>query len=58
MKIDILKVLIIPTILISIFFMSKYKSYGGKDDFIINDYSYLTQTETKLLDYNKELNCK
>ena len=58
MKIDILKILIIPTILISVFFMSKYKSYGGKDDFIINDNSYMSQTGTKPLLLNKELNCK
>jgi len=41
MKFDVLKVLIIPTILISVYFMTKYEAYGGKGDYIIHDNSYI-----------------
>ncbi len=41
MKFDVLKVLIIPTILISVFFMTKYDTYGGKGDYILHDNSYI-----------------
>ena len=41
MKFDVLKILIIQTILISVFFMTKYEAYGGKGDYILHDNSYI-----------------
>lgn len=48
MKFDISKVLLIPIIFISLFLMTKYESYGGKGDYVLNDYSYMLPNNGKI----------